>query len=320
MSVLFALTLLAGSAAAQPTSPALYEAVRAADGRLAAIGHRLAVANAPLCDRLQPASGIVVHALAQYDAGERDAVRRVFGFETPVAVEALVPGGPAAQAGVQPGEALIAVEGRPVPTGGEGIADRDAALDLIESEAPGGVLDLTLRSAGRMRSVAVPTVPACRARFELLLGRGSYAGADGRVVKLGERFLERYTDEEIAVVAAHELAHVILRHADRLNAAGVDRGLLKEFGRNGRLFRRTEREADELGVHLLANAGYDPMAAARFWRTRGPEIDHGIFRARTHDASATRADAMEAVARSIAGRAPPVRPDALLATREQPLN
>lgn len=320
MSALFALALLAIPAGSQADPPALYEAVRAADGRLAAIGHRLAVANAPLCDRLQPAAGIVVHALAQYGAGERDAVKRAFRFETPVAVEALVPGGAAARAGVRADDALVAVEGKPVPTGGAGIADRDAALDLLESEAPGGTLDLTLRRGGGVRDVAIPTVPACRARFELLLGRGTYAGADGKVVKLGERFFEGYTDEEIAVIVAHELAHVILRHADRLNAAGVDRGLLKEFGRNGRLFRRTEREADELGVHLLANAGYDPLAAARFWRTRGPEIDHGVFRARTHDSSGRRADAMEVAARSIAGRALPVRPDALLATRDLPLD
>lgn len=320
MSVPFALALLASPAAAQAPVPAFYETLRAADGRLAAIGHRLAVANAPLCDRLQPAAGMVVHALAQYGAGERDAARRAFGFDAPVAVEAVVPGGPAERAGVRPNDALVAVDGVAVAGGGKGIADRDRALDQLERGDPAAPITLTLRRGGAESRVAVQPAPACRARFELLLGRGLYAGADGRAVKLGERFFERYSDEEIAVIVAHELAHVILRHADRLDAAGVDRGLFKEFGRNGRLFRRTEREADELGVHLLANAGYDPHAAARFWRTRGSEIDHGPFRARTHDSSADRAEAMEAVALSIAGRPRPSVPSALLATRDQPLD
>lgn len=320
MSILFAFALLTSEAAPESGPPSFYESLRAADRRLASIGHRLATANAPLCDRLQPAGGIVVHALAQYGGGEREKVRRAFGFEEPVTVEAVTPGGPAEIAGVRADDALVAVNGKAVQEGGTGTADRDRALDLMEAGAPTAPVTLTLRRGRVDRTVAVPAVPACRARFELLLGRGAYAGADGRVVKLGERFFERYSDEEIAVVVAHELAHVILRHADRLDAAGVDRGLLKEFGRSGRLFRRTEREADELGVHLLANAGYDPMASARFWRTRGGEIDHGVLRSRTHDSSRERAETAEAVARSLAGRALPVRPDALLSTRDQPLS
>lgn len=317
-----ALALLLAAPAAQaslPVKPSFHEALRAADLRLAAIGHRLAVANAPLCDRLQPGLGVVVHAVNQYGAGERDAARRAFGFETPVAMEAVVPGAPADRAGVRADDSLVAVGGVPVVGGGEGITDRDRALDLLEAGTPDGVVPLTLRRGGATRTVTVQPVPACRTRFELLLGRGFYAGSDGRVVKLGERFFERYADQEIAVIVAHELAHAILRHRERLNAAEVDRGVLKEFGRNGRLFRRTEVEADELGVHLLANAGYDPFAAARFWRTRGGDIDHGIFRARTHPSSKARADALERVAREIADKPRPSTPAALLATREQPL-
>lgn len=331
MSALFALALLAAPASQAARAPqaahapragasGFHEELRAADARLAAIGHRLATANAGLCDRLQPAAGLVVHALAQYGGPGRDAARRAFGFEGPVAVEAVVPGGPAERAGVRADDTLPAIGGEPVATGGEGVVDRDRALDLLDRGAPTAPIALTLRRGGTERRVEVAPTPACRARFELLLGRGSYAGADGRVVKLGERFFQGYSDEEIAVVVAHELAHVILRHADRLDRAGVDRGLLKEFGRNGRLFRRTEREADELGVHLLANAGYDPLAAARFWRTRGPGIDHGPFRARTHDSSAARATALEATARVIAGGPRASAPAALLATRDQPLD
>lgn len=318
MYALFALVFLATPVSLQ-ADPNFYETLRAADRRLAAIGHRLATANAPLCDRLQPAAGVVVHALTQYGAGERDAARRAFGFEAPVAVEAVTPGGPAERAGVRADDALLAIGSVPLTVDADGVAARDHALDLIEQGEPGAAIALSLKRRGVARAVKVPTVAACRARFELLLGRGNYAGADSRVVKLGERFFQRFRDEEIAVIVAHELAHVMLRHADRLDAARVDRGLFKEAGRSGWLFRRTEREADELGIYLLANAGYDPMSAGRFWRTRGREIDHGVFRARTHDSSARRADAMDAVARSVLDTPRPVRP-ALLATRDQPLN
>jgi hypothetical protein len=317
MSVLFALILAAS--APQTTAPGFHEALRAADGRLAAIGHRLATANAPLCDRLQPGLGIVVHALAQYGDDE-GAARRAFGFDAPVAVEAVAAGTPADRAGVRPDEALLAVGGVAVTGGGAGVVDRDRALDLLEAGPPDRAVSLRLSARGRVRDVAVRAAPACRARFELLLGRGLYAGADDRVVHLGERWFEGYADVEIAVIVAHELAHIVLRHRERLDAAGVDRGVLKEFGRNGRLFRRTERDADELSVHLLANAGYDPLSAARFWRSRGGAIDHGVFRSRTHPSSRARAEALEAIAMRIATAPRPVVPAALLATRAQPLD
>ncbi|WP_375429280.1 M48 family metalloprotease [uncultured Sphingomonas sp.] len=319
MTIPAVFAMIASIIATQAAAPGFHEALRAADGRLAAIGYRLATSNVSLCNRLQPTTGVVVHGLAQYDVGGRDAARRTFGFETPVAVEAVVAGAPADRAGVRPDDALVAVGDVRVQAGEEGIVDRDRALDLLEGGDPAAPVALTLRRAGEDRTVVVTPTPACRARFELLLGRGSFAGSDGRVVHMGEGFFERHSDEEITVIVAHELAHVILRHPERLTAAKVDRGLLRELGRNGRIHRRTEREADELGVHLLANAGYDPASAARFWRERGGEIDAGPFRARTHPSSKARAEALDLVARSIAGRAKPTRP-ALLATRDEPLD
>ena len=146
------------------------------------------------------------------------------------------------------------------------------------------------------------------------------ASSDGHTVQIGVRFFERYTDEEVAAVVAHELAHTVLRHRVRLEAAGVKWGLLSEFGRNGRLFRRTETEADLLGAALMRNAGYDPAVAVSFWRDHGGDVDGGLFRSRTHASSKDRAAAIDAEAARIpkdAGRnwTPP-----LLATRDQPLN
>ena len=48
------------------------------------------------------------------------------------------------------------------------------------------------------------------------------------------------------------------RHRVRLDAARVSRGFLGNFGRNARLIRETEVEADRLSVYLLERAGYDP--------------------------------------------------------------
>lgn len=308
-------------AAAQLSEQSL-AALRAVDLRLATIAYRLTTANAPLCRDLQPTPGWALHAVDQYDAATRPAARQVFGFAMPVAVEAVVDGGPAARAGVAPDDALVAVAGAPLAGPGEsqGSATRDAALAQIAVQPADRALAVTIRHQGADRAVTIPPSPGCRSAFEVLLGPGMAAMSDGRTVQIAVRFFERYDDEQVAVIVAHELAHTILRHRVRLEAAGVKWGLFSELGRNGRLFRRTEEEADRLGAVLMRNAGYDPRAAPRFWRDHGGDVDGGLFRSRTHPSSSARAKLIQAELDAIPKDAGPVYRPPLLDSRDTPLD
>ena len=229
-----------------------------------------------------------------------------------------MPGSAAAKAGVRAGDSIVSVDGRPIGSGAPGkdasSSARDAAVERIAGLPADRPLAVELMREGRTRTVTIPASPGCRSAFEVLLGPGMTASADGRIVQIGVRFFERYTDDEVAVVVAHELSHNILRHAARLEAAGVKRGLLSEVGRNGRLFRLTEDQADLLGAYLLRNAGYDPQIAVRFWREHGGDVDGGLFRSRTHPSSSARAKALEAaIATMPAGHgfyAPPLAAEA----------
>lgn len=297
------------------------EVLRGYDARLAAIGYRLATANRALCRAVAPTPGWALHAIGQYGPGARDAARASFGFELPVAVELVVPGS-AARAGVMAGDSVAAVAGRALPVGtaspNASSRDRDAAAALVAAEPADAPLSVTLVRGGVRRDVTIAPSPGCRAAFEVLAGNALSASSDGAVVQIGARFPRDYDDAEIAVIVAHELAHIILRHRERLDAAGVKRGLLREFGRNARLFRRTEDDADRLAVTLLYNAGYDPASAATFWREhRG--LDGGLFRSRTHGSSGARAALSAAEAADIPpGAARPFMPP-VLATRDERL-
>lgn len=323
---LLPLLLLTAAAPAKETAPppAFYDALRSADLRLATIAYRLTTANAALCDRVQPQIGMPIHALTQYGPAARPSAAAAFGFETLIAVEAVVAGAPADRAGVRANDSLAAIGGVALPTmpaadAPENATGRDAAEAMIANAAPNAPLTLTIVRGGRRQSIVVTPVAGCRSRFEILLGSGLDASADGSVVQIGERYFEGYSDAEIAVVVSHELAHNILRHRARLDAAKISRGLLAELGRNGRLIRETEDQADLLGIYLLANAGYDPMSAPAFWRDKGSAVDGGLFRSRTHASSKARADTLEAAARTIA--ATPTRPiiPPVVATRDVPL-
>ena len=314
-------------AAPLPAAPAAdnvatLTALRDADARLAGIAYRLTTGNVALCRSRAPTPGWAIHALGQYEAGMREAARQVFAFEAPVSVELVVPGSPAARAGLIANDALLSVDGaafdQRAPDASADSAERDAAAALIARQSPTAPLVLLVEHAGQRREVTVAPSPGCRSRFELLLGPDLTAQSDGDIVQIGVRFLERYGDDDIAVIVAHELAHTILEHRRRLEAVGVSKGLFADFGRNGRLNRRAEDEADQLSVALLRNAGYDPRAAVRFWQGAGSKIDGGLFRSRTHGSAKARARAIEAAIDAIPNNAPMPYIPPLLATRDQP--
>ena len=309
--------------AAAIVDPGYWQALRAVDERMTTIAWRLQTSNAALCRSLQPAIGIQVHAVDQYAEAAEDA-RRVFGFATPVQVEAVVAGSPAAQAGVVADDGLVAVNGEAVaaPTAATAntSATRDAANALIARQPAAGPLTLTLRRNGIDQSITVAASPGCTSAFEVLLGPGLKASSDGRIVQVGVKFFETLPDDKVAAIVAHELSHTILNHRARLEAAGVQWGLLSEMGRNGRLFRRTEDDADLLSVHLLRNAGYDPQAAVRFWREDGGKVDGGMFRGPSHGSASARATAVALEASKLPPAGTPDVAPAVLATRDQPLS
>jgi hypothetical protein len=311
------------AARAEDSPAATFAALQDVDGRMAAIAYRLTTANAALCRDLAPTPGWAIHAIDQYEPPLRDQARRSFGFETPIAVEAVVPGSPAATAGVRAGDSIVSVDGKrfdgSTPGKSASTATRAATVEAIAALPARQPRRVELRRGGVTRTVTIAASPGCRSAFEVLLGPKMEASADGRIVQIGVRFFARYSDDEVAVVVAHELSHNILHHARRLDAAGIQRGLLSEVGRNGRLFRLTEDQADLLGMYLLRNAGYDPRSAVRFWRDHGGDVDGGLFRSRTHPSSAARARALEAEIARIPADAPVPYVPPLVAEADRPL-
>ena len=328
-AILLPLALVAASPPVEdaPPGPAFFGALRAADLRVATIAFRLTTANAALCRDLQGKAGLLVHSLDQYEPDARPAAAKAFGLRTPVAVEAVVPGSPAERAGVIAGDGVLAIGkttlDASLPGDGAGapatMATRSRAEALLAAVGPEQSLALQILSASGKRVVTLAPQPGCRSRAELMLGGGWEADADGETIRIAARYLERFDNAQVAVIMAHELAHNILRHRARLDAAGVSRGILAEVGRNGRLFRQTEDEADRLSVYLLYNAGYEPGSAAAFWQGPGARIDGGLFRARTHRSAGARAKRIAAEAASIPIGAPRPLIPAMLALRDAAL-
>ena len=251
-----------------------FNKLRAHDDYVQQIAWHLRTGNAAFCASAGADIGLMLQDAAAYP--DIPAVRKFNGIGGDFFVHSVVEGSPAQLAGLEPGMEVLDISG----TALTGFAfdpkakwRRLSAINehLRKVTAESGSASFTL--AGSPEPITISGVAACPGRFELLTGY-DIASANRERVAIGAEFVGlTYPEEEFAAVMAHELAHILLKHPDWLDANG----------RGRRNIRSTEREADQLMPWLLANAGYDPAAALRFMKRWGPKHSGGLFRKRTHD-------------------------------------
>ena len=161
-----------------------------------------------------------------------------------------------------------------------GIADVEAAGGPSENERASQKLN---RISNRLAE-ANGTEPVSVRLLNISVANAAL-GSDGNIY-LTRKLLRLTSDEsEIAAVIAHEMAHKLAGHAEaRANASTLAavssddiarmlpdsdsvKALLKERGeRVAALARQQELEADAMAISMLAKAGYDPTAVARFMK------------------------------------------------------
>jgi metalloendopeptidase OMA1, mitochondrial len=130
--------------------------------------------------------------------------------------------------------------------------------------------------------------------FHTLIGEtaNAFALPGGRVFVYEGLFKFADSEDRLATVMAHEIAHVLARHgAERLSMALVSQmgqeaalralsiqspaamqtfdvayGIASQVGVILPYGRKQELEADRVGLVLMAKAGYDPRQAIDFWK------------------------------------------------------
>lgn len=292
-------------AAAQPSRPT----DRELDERVATIGQRLAVASLAWCRDRTWLPGITL------GVENVPSASRVDRREARATVLALARNGPASRAGLALDDVIVAVDGRPLPTaviGADGgFTGVEQLRDAFEAAFTDGAARLGLVRAGTELTLEVAGEQGCASRFLILPSRQLNAFANGRSVQVTSRLAEETEQaDELAAVLAHEFAHHVLQHRALLDQAGVARGMARNFGRNARLIRATEDEADRLSVWLLARAGYDPEAAVRFWSWFGRR-GLNMFGSPTHGGWQGRVARLRAEIAAMHAAGPNGRPDFL---------
>lgn len=303
------LGLGAGAAAQRPPPAAAPAAARELDTQVATIGQRLAVSSLAWCgDRTWlPGVTLGLENPALASRGGRREVRAT--------ILALAEGGPARRAGLAANDVVETVDGRALPfatvAADGGFSGVEQVRDVFEAAFADGSARLSVRRAGTAVTLDVGAEQGCASRFLILPSRELNAFANGRSVQVTSRLAEETRrEDELAAILAHEFAHHVLRHRARLEASGVARGMMRNFGRSAQLVRATEAEADRLSVWLLARAGYDPEAAVRFWSWFGRR-GLNMFGSPTHGGWQNRVARMTAEIAAMRAAGPDGRPDFL---------
>lgn len=262
-----AVGLLLALAAPQNAKQVALEQLRAQDETVATVAYNLAVRGTALCPQsLSWKTGVKLHNKGQYGAVDRRDAATLFGLGDYPVVLATAPGGAAARAGLMPGDAIVQIgniKTGPLPDSAS-YADVQRAEAVLAAER----VSIVIERGGTRKPLTLWGERGCVSDVELLPSRKLNAKADGRIVQITTNVLaETQSDDELAFIVAHEMAHNILRHRERLD----------RIGRRTAYIRETEIEADRMGVRLMHAAGYDATAAARFWERFGKKTGAGIF-------------------------------------------
>lgn len=273
------------------------------EDRLQRVAWPILSANAPLCeDDVRTAFGFVVWNSDTVANEYKSVARTNYGLSELVSVRSVAPDSPGARAGLHPGDEIVQVRGQAAPQGRQAPA---RFVDGLKSVGVGEHVALGVRRQGKLVAVDLSPTEYCDYRVVLQDSSQINAYADGNNIMVTRgmmRFVE--SDEELALVIAHELAHNAMGHLDAREqnavvggiggilvdllfaAGGYDTGgAFTEAGVDAGAQSYSvefEQEADYVGMYALARAGFDTGVVGNFWRRMAAEAPEAIDQSRSH--------------------------------------
>lgn len=199
----------------------------------------------------------------------------------------------------------------------------------VAMQSPQLVRDRLTRVAARIGKSGTSTCwqmfgnnQPCSFDFQLVEDDKLNAWADGKSIYITPTMISfASTDEELANVLAHEYAHNVLKHPQSTmqnvtmgsvggmlldvlaQSQGVNTGgALSKLGGSAAQLHYSidfEKEADYVGLYILARADYNANGASEFWRKFTVQTGGGVEGSATHPSNPERTLAMRKTADEI---------------------
>lgn len=292
-----------------------------ANKRLQAVAARIVVSGTALCgNKVGPYYGLNAWNLSGFDPQWRETAQSRFGLDDQVRISDIAPGSAADVAGLREGDVVLEVDGWSPPLGKDGPGK--LMEKLSERGASGQPVNIVVRRDDEQITLPVTPSRACDFRVTLAPGDIKNAYADGKNIVVYKGMMDFFrTDEEVALVVSHELAHNSMKHIDAQQTNATVGGLVgllidvaAAFGgvnTNGDFSRlgsnvgagmysvAFEQEADYVGLYFMASAGYDIDDVADFWRRMATLDSRAITLKSSHPTTPERFVAIEATVKEI---------------------
>jgi len=301
--------------------------------RLASIGGRILRDGARFCDKKAFSYGFFAWDETFFGEKWKKAFARSDGVSDLISVGGIIPGSQAEKAGLHVGDILVAVGGKSLPVGEK--AHEKYNEYTTKAGENGAAVAFRVRRDGTELTFDLPPETVCNYTFALESEDVLNAYADGKQIHVTSRIMNFIrTDQELALVLSHELAHNVMGHVQTaktntlLGGAGgflIDAvaalsgyntgGEFTHLGaRQGRAAYSVafEQEADYVALYIMNEAGFNIDGAANFWRRMAASSPLGIDRASTHPSTSARFLGIEATIKEIRdkqARGLPMEPD-----------
>lgn len=244
---------------------AFQEMLRLQD-RLSGLSAPILKANVDLCEKTAPSIGAMTHTVKLYDKKLRPAARREIGAGDEPSIVYIRPGSPADLAGLKAGDVLLDEDDNPIGATGKMITQ------ILEEGA-----ELRFMRNGEKQTVNIKPEVACDYPVVLKMTSTINAYATGKSIIMTSGMMNfADSDDELAAIIGHELAHNELGHIRKI----ITNILLSGFAT--RYTRGFESEADYVGLYFAARAGYTIDGVEQMWRRLGKMNMKYIARDKTH--------------------------------------
>lgn len=270
--------------------------------------------NARFCeDENTLRMGIQYATLENYESEWREIARSESGITDHVTVISVAKGSPADAAGIMVGDEILRINGEGTGTGEYAVEDFH---DLVKDYGEDGPLTVSIRRDGNPIDLQVVPATVCDYPFHALRSDELNAWTDGSAVFMTTAMLRFVaSDDALAFILGHELAHITLGHVDRqlantlvgalvgaivseLIGADVTEGAAN-YGSQA-FSQEFESEADYVGAYYSSRAGYDLVSAAEVWWKIAMEYPEAInLEGSTHPSTAIRHLAIKKTAEEI---------------------
>lgn len=214
--------------------------------RLETVSYRLSKANVELCPQTTRSIGVSVHLLDDYPKSIQPYASVLNQASNHLRVRTVWPGSAAERAGIIPNDEITWVGASAVPTGPSAHSFYEAATrrEFVKPTADLGLV----RGQQSMTAQAEPET-ICHYPAHIFYSDIINGVTDGQEIWITSGLIQAMpSDDNLALVTAHEMAHAIAGHTKLTPKA--------EY----------ELEADKMALVMMARAGFNIEAAIAHWQ------------------------------------------------------